>query len=214
VTIRALTAADRAALAGFTCARLGEAWADAGTTSTRIPVAWRSAAGGSKAPAAPSSPLPRPNAACRRPRPRLLRHPRRPRPTSRQLPGRLRVQRRRGRHSLETQPRHQNLPRHRRGAGLRPFRLHDLRHFMATQMLHAGIPPVTVSRRLDHRRFPPPSTTTPTPSPAATPTPPPPSGTSSRPRRAPTTSTRWSGGQPHLPDRAVPHAPTPAVVAA
>jgi GNAT superfamily N-acetyltransferase len=29
VTIRALTAADRAALAGFTCARLGEAWADA-----------------------------------------------------------------------------------------------------------------------------------------------------------------------------------------
>ena len=29
MTIRALTAADRAALAGFTCARLGEAWADA-----------------------------------------------------------------------------------------------------------------------------------------------------------------------------------------
>ncbi|MGH9228631.1 MAG: GNAT family N-acetyltransferase [Acidimicrobiales bacterium] len=29
MTIRALTAADRAALAGFTCARLGEAWAEA-----------------------------------------------------------------------------------------------------------------------------------------------------------------------------------------
>ena len=42
--------------------------------------------------------------------------------------------------------------RHRRNAGLRPFRLHDLRHFMATEMLHAGIPLVIVSRRLDHRR--------------------------------------------------------------
>ena len=42
--------------------------------------------------------------------------------------------------------------RHRRAAGLRPFRLHDLRHFMATEMLHAGVPLVTVSRRLDHRR--------------------------------------------------------------
>jgi len=42
--------------------------------------------------------------------------------------------------------------RHRRAAGLRPFRLHDLRHFMATEMLHAGVPIVTVSRRLDHRR--------------------------------------------------------------
>jgi integrase len=42
--------------------------------------------------------------------------------------------------------------RHRRAAGLRSFRLHDLRHFMATQMLHAGVPLVTVSRRLDHRR--------------------------------------------------------------
>lgn len=29
MTVRALTAADRAALAGFTCARLGEAWAEA-----------------------------------------------------------------------------------------------------------------------------------------------------------------------------------------
>ena len=27
--------------------------------------------------------------------------------------------------------------RHRRAAGLRPFRLHDLRHFMATEMLNA-----------------------------------------------------------------------------
>ena len=42
--------------------------------------------------------------------------------------------------------------RHRRNAGLRPFRLHDLRHFIATEMLHAGIPLVVVSRRLDHRR--------------------------------------------------------------
>ena len=46
--------------------------------------------------------------------------------------------------------------RHRRSAGLRDFRLHDLRHFMATEMLHAGIPLVVVSRRLDHQR---PSTT-------------------------------------------------------
>jgi integrase len=42
--------------------------------------------------------------------------------------------------------------RHRRAAGLRAFRLHDLRHFMATEMLHAGVPLVIVSRRLDHRR--------------------------------------------------------------
>ena len=42
--------------------------------------------------------------------------------------------------------------RHRRAAGLRPFRLHDLRHFMATEMLDAGIPIVVVSRRLDHQR--------------------------------------------------------------
>jgi integrase len=46
--------------------------------------------------------------------------------------------------------------RRRRSAGLREFRLHDLRHFMATEMLHAGIPLVVVSRRLDHQR---PSTT-------------------------------------------------------
>jgi integrase len=42
--------------------------------------------------------------------------------------------------------------RHRRAAGLRSFRLHDLRHFMATEMLDAGAPIVVVSRRLDHRR--------------------------------------------------------------
>ena len=42
--------------------------------------------------------------------------------------------------------------RHRRAAGLRPFRLHDLRHFMATEMLQAGIPLAVVARRLDHRR--------------------------------------------------------------
>jgi integrase len=40
-----------------------------------------------------------------------------------------------------------------RGAGLRRFRLHDLRHFMATEMLHAGVPIPIVSRRLDHRRI-------------------------------------------------------------
>src|SRR5215468_8488910 len=32
------------------------------------------------------------------------------------------------------------------------FRLHDLRHFMATQMLAAGVPIVTVSQRLSHAR--------------------------------------------------------------
>jgi integrase len=42
--------------------------------------------------------------------------------------------------------------RHLVAAGLRPFRLHDLRHFMATQMLLAGVPIPIVSRRLDHRR--------------------------------------------------------------
>jgi integrase len=46
--------------------------------------------------------------------------------------------------------------RYRRAAGLREFRLHDLRHFMATEMLDAGIPLPVVSRRLDHQR---PSTT-------------------------------------------------------
>jgi integrase len=43
--------------------------------------------------------------------------------------------------------------RARRAAGLREFRLHDLRHFMATQMLDAGVPLPVVSRRLDHRRM-------------------------------------------------------------
>jgi integrase len=40
----------------------------------------------------------------------------------------------------------------RLGAGLSHFRLHDLRHFMATQMLAAGVPIVTVSQRLSHAR--------------------------------------------------------------
>jgi integrase len=39
-----------------------------------------------------------------------------------------------------------------RGAGLGSFRLHDLRHFMATEMLELGVPVATVSGRLDHRR--------------------------------------------------------------
>ncbi len=42
--------------------------------------------------------------------------------------------------------------RARRAAGLREFRLHDLRHFIATQMLDAGVPLPVVARRLDHRR--------------------------------------------------------------
>lgn len=42
--------------------------------------------------------------------------------------------------------------RYRRAAGCREYRLHDLRHFMATEMLHAGISLPTVSRRLAHRR--------------------------------------------------------------
>jgi integrase len=42
--------------------------------------------------------------------------------------------------------------RARRRAGLREFRLHDLRHFMATEMLQAGVPLPVVSQRLDHRR--------------------------------------------------------------
>jgi integrase len=40
----------------------------------------------------------------------------------------------------------------RRAAGLAHFRLHDLRHFMATEMLAAGVPIVTVSQRLSHAR--------------------------------------------------------------
>jgi integrase len=37
-------------------------------------------------------------------------------------------------------------------AGLDRLRLHDLRHFMATQMLAAGVPIVVVSQRLSHAR--------------------------------------------------------------
>jgi integrase len=40
----------------------------------------------------------------------------------------------------------------RTAAGLGGFRLHDLRHFMATQMLAAGVPIVVVSQRLSHAR--------------------------------------------------------------
>jgi integrase len=45
-----------------------------------------------------------------------------------------------------------NFIRYRRAAGLPEFRLHDLRHFMATEMLDAGVPLPVVSRRLDHQR--------------------------------------------------------------
>jgi integrase len=40
----------------------------------------------------------------------------------------------------------------RHAAGLPHFRLHDLRHFMAAQMLAAGVPIATVSQRLSHAR--------------------------------------------------------------
>lgn len=40
----------------------------------------------------------------------------------------------------------------RRDAGLPYFRLHDLRHFMATEMLDAGVPISIVSARLAHAR--------------------------------------------------------------
>jgi integrase len=41
---------------------------------------------------------------------------------------------------------------YRRRAGLAAFRLHDLRHFMATQMLGHGVAVVTVAQRLGHAR--------------------------------------------------------------
>jgi Phage integrase family len=40
----------------------------------------------------------------------------------------------------------------RRRAGFAAFRLHDLRHFMATTMLAAGVPVPVVSERLCHAR--------------------------------------------------------------
>lgn len=40
----------------------------------------------------------------------------------------------------------------RRRTGLGHFRLHDLRHFMATEMLGSGVPVPTVSQRLGHAR--------------------------------------------------------------
>ncbi len=40
----------------------------------------------------------------------------------------------------------------RRQAGLGHFRLHNLRHFMATQMLNDGVSVVTVAQRLSHAR--------------------------------------------------------------
>lgn len=45
-----------------------------------------------------------------------------------------------------------NFLRYRRAAGLPHFRLHDLRHFMATQMLDAGVSIAVVSGRLAHAR--------------------------------------------------------------
>ena len=42
--------------------------------------------------------------------------------------------------------------RYRRTADIGAFRLHDLRHFMATAMLARGVPVVTVSERLGHAR--------------------------------------------------------------
>ena len=65
--------------------------------------------------------------------------------------------------------------RYQRQVGLRAFRLHDLRHFMATQMLDLGIPLTVVARRLDHRACPPRWTSTATSSSAETASPPTPS---------------------------------------
>jgi integrase len=42
--------------------------------------------------------------------------------------------------------------RQRRGAGIEHFRLHDLRHFMATEMLGSGVAVPVVSARLAHAR--------------------------------------------------------------
>jgi integrase len=42
--------------------------------------------------------------------------------------------------------------RYRKAVGLPQFRLHDLRHFMATQMLDAGVPIIVVAERLAHAR--------------------------------------------------------------
>ena len=42
--------------------------------------------------------------------------------------------------------------RYRQQVGLAHFRLHDLRHFMATTMLAAGVPVPIVSDRLCHAR--------------------------------------------------------------
>lgn len=41
---------------------------------------------------------------------------------------------------------------YRRRAGVGEFRLHDFRHFMATQMLAHGVAVVTVAQRLGHAR--------------------------------------------------------------
>ena len=38
------------------------------------------------------------------------------------------------------------------GGGVRRFRLHDLRHFIATELLQAGVALAVVSQRLDHQR--------------------------------------------------------------
>jgi integrase len=53
---------------------------------------------------------------------------------------------------VAAQPDDQAVHSRRRDAGLANFRLHDLRHFMATQMLAAGVPIATVSQRLSHAR--------------------------------------------------------------
>lgn len=46
----------------------------------------------------------------------------------------------------------QTFIRYRKAAGLPQFRLHDLRHFMASEMLGAGVPITVVSGRLAHAR--------------------------------------------------------------
>lgn len=73
----------------------------------------------------------------------------------------------------------------RTAAGMDHFRLHDLRHFMATEMLNKHVPLPTVSGRLAMPACRPPSTSTRTPHPAATAPPPPSSATSSSAPRHP-----------------------------
>ena len=55
---------------------------------------------------------------------------------------------------METEPRHESVPPLDDAKLVcASFGFTTFRHFMATQMLDAGVPLAVVSRRLDHRRF-------------------------------------------------------------